>query len=175
MKKINFQHGFWTVVAAVLLISTLVSCEPYSKRHACKNFSITVTHEFPNTNWAFEEEVLDFNFDIEDTATYFDVALSLLYDTAAVTLKDIPLTLTLTAPDGMQSIAASHFLLDKEANPDLKIKITTGNNAETNVVVFPHRKFKVPGTYKLTVYRRAEKADNYGFLSLATKVTVSKK
>jgi hypothetical protein len=82
--------------------------------------------------------------------------------------------MTLTAPDGMQSIAASHFLLDKEANPDHKIKITTGNNAEANVVVFPHRKFKVPGTYKLTVYRRAEKADNYGFLSLATKVTVSK-
>lgn len=172
MKKINFKQGFWAVAVAVLLMSTLVSCELHSRKHVCKNFTITVPREFPNTNWAFEQEVMDFNFDIEDTATYFDIALNLLYDTAVVTLKDIPLTLTLTAPDGMQSIAASHFLLDKESNPDRKI--TTGNNAEANVVVFPHRKFKVPGTYKLTVYRRAEKADNYGFISLATKVTVSK-
>ena len=174
MKRINYQQGILAVIAVILVAFTTVSCNRTSKDRVSKHWSIETVHSFPNTNWAFEEEVLDFNFDIEDTATYFDVALSLLYDTAAVTLKDIPLTLTLTAPDGMQSIAASHFLLDKEANPDLKIKITTGNNAEANVVVFPHRKFKVPGTYKLTVYRRAEKADNYGFLSLATNVTVSK-
>lgn len=172
MRKINFKHSLWTVMAAVLFVSTLVSCDPYSKKRACKNFSIEVSHPFPNTNWAFEEEVLDFKFNIEDTATYFDVALSLLYDTAVVVLKDIPLTLTLTAPDGMQSIVSSHFLLDNEGNPNRKI--TTGNNAEANVVVFPHRKFKVPGSYTLTVFRRAEKADNYGFLSLTTKVTVSK-
>lgn len=172
MKKINFQHGFLALVAAVLLTSTLVSCESFSKKHVRKNFSITVNHEFPNTNWAFEEEVLDFKFDIEDTTTYFDIALSLLYDTAVAKLKDIPLTLTLTAPDGMQSISTSHFLLDRKGN--LENKITTGNTAKANVVVYPHRKFKVPGTHTLTVYRRAEKADNYGFLSLATKVTVSK-
>ena len=160
------------MAAAVLLVSALVSCEPYSKKHACKNFSITVTHEFPNTNWAFEEEVLDFSFNIEDTATYFDVAVILAYDTAVASLKDIPLSLTLSAPDGMKSFSTSHFLLDKENNPD--IKITSGNNAEVSVVVYPHRKFKVPGTYTLTVYRRAEKADNYGFQSLATRVTVAK-
>ena len=172
MGKIIFRHGFWAVIAAVLLTSTLFSCESCSKRHARKNFSITVSHPFPNTNWAFEEEVLDFNFDIEDTAQYYDISLTLLYDTAVTELKDIPLALTLTAPDGMQSISGSHFLLDKQANPDNKI--TTGNNAEVNVVVYPHRKFKIPGTYKLTVYRRAEKADNYGFISLTTNVTVSK-
>ena len=81
MRKINFQHGFWTVVAAVLLTSMLFSCEPYSKKHVCKNFSIEVTREFPNTNWAFEQEVLDFNFDIEDTTKAYDIAVTLLYDT----------------------------------------------------------------------------------------------
>ena len=88
MKKINFKHGFCAVVAAFLLISTLVSCEPHSKKHVCKNFSITVMHEFPNTNWAFEEEVLDFSFDIEDTNTLFDISLMLVYDTVVNTLKD---------------------------------------------------------------------------------------
>ena len=46
--------------------------------------------------------------------------------------------------------------------------------AELPVVVYPHRKLKTAGTHTLTVYRRAEKADNYGFLSLTTKVTVAK-
>ena len=173
MRKINFQHGFWTVVAAVLLTSTLASCEPYSKKHVCKNFSIEVTHPFPNTNWAFEEEVLDFSFDIEDTTKAYDIALTLLYDTVVNTLKDIPLSLTLSSPDGMKSLSTSHFLLDRKDNPDIK-KAGTGSNAEVNVLVYPHRKLRVPGTYTLTVYRRAEKADNYGFLNLSTKVTVAK-
>ena len=161
------------MIAAVVLISTLVSCEPHSKKHVRKNFSIEVTHPFQNTNWAFEEEVLDFSFDIEDTTTLFDISLVLLYDTVVNTLKDIPLSLTLSTPDGMKSFSTSHFLLDRKENPDIR-KSGTGNTAEVNVVVYPHRKFKVPGTYTLTVYRRAEKADNLGFESLTTKVTVAK-
>ena len=159
-------------MAAVLFVSTLVSCEPHLRKHVCKNFSIEVNHPFPNTNWAFEEEVLDFSFDIEDTTTLFDISLVLLYDTAVNTLKDIPLTLTLSSPDGMKSICASHFLLDTQTNPD--IKIASGSNAELNVVIYPKRKFKVPGTHTLTVYRRAEKADNYGFQSLSAMVKVAK-
>ena len=173
MRKINFQHGFWTVVAAVLLTSLLFSCELYSKKHVCKNFSIEVTREFPNTNWAFEQEVLDFNFDIEDTTKAYDIAVTLLYDTVVNVLKDIPLSLTLSTPDGMKSYSTSHFLLDRKENPEIK-KTGTGSTAEVSVLVYPHRKLKVPGTYTLTVYRRAEKADNYGFISLATKVTVAK-
>lgn len=173
MKKINFKHGFLMVVAAVLLTSTLVSCKPYSKKHVCKNFSITVTHAFPNTNWAFEEEVLDFNFDIEDTTKYYDVSLNLVFDTTVTTLKDIPLSLVLSFPDGMQAMSQSHFLLDPKTNSDVKAT-GDGNNAEVTVVVFPHRKLKSVGTYNLNVYRRAEKADNYGFISLSSVVTVSK-
>ena len=156
-----------------MLISTLVSCEPYSKKHVCKNFSINVSREFPNTNWAFEQEVMDITFDIEDTATYFDIALSLLYDSSVVTLKEIPLTLTLTSPDGMKSIATSQFLLNPLVNKDIHPE-GNGNKMIADVVIYPHRKLKTAGTYTLTVYRRAEKADNYGFISLATKVTVSK-
>jgi hypothetical protein len=173
MKEINFKQVILAVAAAVLLISSLVSCKPHSKKRVSKNFVITVPHEFQNTNWAFEQEVMDYNFDIEDTVTYFDIALSLLYDTSVVTLKQIPLTLTLTSPDGMKSIVTSQFLLDPKVNNDIRPE-GNGNNAELDVVVYPHRKLKVPGTYTLTVYRRAEKADNYGFISLATKVTVSK-
>ena len=173
MRETNIKQAFLAVVAAVLLTSTLVSCRPYSKSHVCKNFSISVSREFPNTNWAFEQEVMEFNFDIEDTATYFDIALSLLYDSSVVTLKEIPLTLTLTSPDGMKSVATSQFLLDPKANSNVHPE-GNGNKMIADVVVYPHRKLKTAGTYNLTVYRRAEKADNYGFISLATNVTVSK-
>ena len=161
------------VIAAVLLTSILVSCKPYSKKHVCKNFSITVLHEFPNTNWAFEEEVLDFPFELLDTTKCYDVALTLVYDTSVVTLKDIPLSLLLTIPDGMQAMSKSHFMLDPTTNPEVKMT-GNGNNAELTVVVFPHRKIKAEGTYNLNVYRRAEKADNYGFINLSAKVTVAK-
>jgi len=172
MRKINFQHGLWTLVAASLLVFTLVSCDGIAKKRASKHWSTTINHQFPNTNWAFEEEVLDFSFDIEDTSRYYDLSVILQYDTGVVTLKDIPLSLTLSTPDGMKSFSSSHFLLDKANNPDIKMLDT--NTAELGVLVYPHRKFKVPGTYTLTVYRRAEKADNYGFISLSTKVNVSK-
>ena len=172
MRKIRLQQGFWTLVAVLVLASVTISCDSLSKKRACDHWSREVVHNFPNTNWAFEEEVLNFDFDIEDTTRNYEVSVVLVYDTNVVTLKDIPLSLILKMPDGMQSISQSHFLLDKANNPD--IKMLQGNNAELAVVVYPRRKFKNPGTHTLTVYRRAEKADNYGFISLSTKVKVVK-
>jgi len=170
MRKINFLNGFWTVMAAVLLAFSTISCDGIGGKG--KNWSKEVVHEFPNTNWAFEEEVLDFPFDIEDTSLRYDITVTLRYDTTVAVLKDIPLSLTLSAPDGMKSFATSQFLLDKANNPNIKMVDTY--TAELPVVVYPHRKLKTAGTYNLNVYRRAEKADNYGFLSLTTKVTVAK-
>jgi hypothetical protein len=173
MKRINYQHGLWVLLTVGLLALTLASCDGIAKKRAFKPWSKAAIHTFPNNNWAFEEEVLDFSFDIVDTATYFDIALNLLYDSSVVTLKEIPLTLTLTSPDGMKAIATSQFLLDPKVNKDIHPE-GNGNKMIADVVVYPHRKLKTAGTYTLTVYRRAEKADNYGFISLATKVTVSK-
>lgn len=172
MKRI-FIRGFWVVVVAVLLTSAMVSCDSFQRKGVCKHWSTAVTHSFPNTNWAFEEEVLDFDFDIEDTTKAYDVSVVLVYDTAVVTLVDIPLSLTLSTPDEMKSFSKSHFLLDRKENPDIR-PVGPGRNAEVEVVVYPHRKFKNLGTHTLTVYRRAEKADNYGFTSLTTKVKVAK-
>ena len=108
MKRINYQQGILAVIAIALLAFTTVSCDNISRKRACKHWSRAVTHQFPNTNWAFEEEVLEFPFDIEDTSQSYDVSVVLLYDTGVVELKDIPLVLTLIAPDGMQSISSSH-------------------------------------------------------------------
>lgn len=171
MKKKIYQQGFFTVIAAFLLTLTLASCHNGNRTN--RDWISEETHEFVNTNWAFEEEVLDFTFDIKDTTKRYDVAVSLVYDTTIATLLDIPLSLTLSTPDGMKSFSTSHFLLDRKDNPDIR-PTGKGTAAEVNVTVYPDRKFKVPGTYTLTVYRRAEKADNYGFISLSTKVAETK-
>lgn len=173
MKKINYQHYIFAATIILFAGLTLTSCDNVRTKRASQKFSREVIHSFPNTNWAFEEEVLEFPFDIEDTSWYYDISLSLLYDSSVVTLTDIPLSLTLSTPDGMQAMSKSHFMLDTRTNADLKLA-EDGNNLEANVVVFPRRKLKVPGAYKLTVYRRAEKADNLGFISLAAKVNVVK-
>ncbi len=173
MKKMNFQRGFWTMAVALLLLAGAVSCGKVSKNRVSRNWSVEVPHEFPNTNWAFEEEVLDFDFEIKDTTQRYEVSVTLLYDTAVATLKDIPLALTLSTPDGMKSFANSHFRLDRQENSKIRLA-GSGSFAEDEVVVYPDRKFKVPGNYTLTVYRRAEKADNYGFISLTAKVKVVK-
>lgn len=171
MKKIFYQHFFLVVAAALLTTFTMVSCNNGSR--ANRNWLAENTHAFPNTNWAFEEEVLDFDFDIKDTAKRYDVLVSLVYDTAVATLQDIPLSFTLSTPDGMKSFSTSHFLLNRKDNPDIRLT-GEGSNAEVDVLVYPERKFKVPGKYTLTVYRRAEKADNLGFISLTTKVGEAK-
>ena len=171
MKKKIYQQGIMTVIAAILLTFTLASCHNGNRTN--RDWVSEKTHEFVNTNWAFEEEVLDFTFDIEDTTKRYDVVVSLVYDTTIATLLDIPLSLTLSTPDGMKSFSTSHFLLDRKDNPDIR-PTGKGTAAEVNVIVYPERKFKVPGTYTLTVYRRAEKADNYGFISLSTKVAEAK-
>lgn len=161
------------MVAVVFMAFTLFSCDSIAKKRAARNWSKEVSHPFPNANWSFEEAVQNFDFEIEDTTRFYEVSVKLVYDTAVATLLDIPLSLTLSPPDGMKSFSTSHFLLNMQENPDIKMT-GEGNHAEASVTVYPRRKFKVPGTYTLTVYRRAEKADNYGFHSLTTKVNVVK-
>ena len=157
MKKTIYQQCFFAAVAVIMAAVSLVSCN--NGKHSDRNWLMEETHEFPNTNWAFEEEVLDFNFTIEDTAKRYNVVVSLVYDTAVATLQDIPLSLTLSSPDGMKSFSTSHFMLNRKENSDIHLT-GDGRRAEVNVTVYPERKFKVPGNYTLTVYRRAEKADN---------------
>ena len=86
MKKMNFQRGFWTMAVALLLLAGAVSCGKVSKNRVSRNWSVEVPHEFPNTNWAFEEEVLNFDFEIKDTTQRYEVSVTLLYDTAVATL-----------------------------------------------------------------------------------------
>lgn len=173
MNRIDHKYCIFATVIIMFACFSMTSCDNVRAKRANKQSSREVVHAFPNTNWAFEEEVLEFPFDIADTTWHYDISLSLLFDSSLVTLTDIPLSLILYTPDGMQAMSKSHFMLDSRTNPDVKLA-ADGKNMEVDVTVFPRRKLKVPGMYKLVVYRRAEKADNLGFISLTAKVNVVK-
>lgn len=167
--KFRFYQPFITILILAILCLSVVSCDSTNRKNSKE---IAVSHVFPNDNWAFEEEVLEFDFDISDTTKNYSVSLALTYDTAVAILRDIPLSVTLNTPDGMQSVAKSHFNLKRDENMGIRLA-NSGSIAEASVVIFPERRFKAAGTYHLTVYRRAEKADNYGFKELTAKVKPS--
>ncbi len=166
----RFYQQFIILLVLFLAIISFVACDKTSRKSK-KNKDIIVTHDFPNGNWSFEEEVVKFDFDISDTTKDYQISVLLRYDTSVNILENIPLSLTLDLPDGMQSISKSQFNLSRVENKDIYIT-DNGSIAECPVIVFPKRRFKAIGTYHLTVYRRAKKADNYGFVSLSAVVSV---
>ena len=69
MKNRTYQQ---IIVFAIitLSISLLFSC---NKHKVVQKEDIVVTHSFPACNWTFEEQVLDLDFDIVDTARPYRV------------------------------------------------------------------------------------------------------
>lgn len=130
---------------------------------------ITVVHEFPSSNWTFDEQVIDLDFNVEDTTTNYRIEFVLNYDSAMNVLPELPLNITLIAPDGMESFVTSKFIFD----PILNKNITpTGQGSVCNMslIAFPKKKLNQKGKYTIEFYRKAEKYDNYGFNSLTLKV-----
>lgn len=135
---------------------------------------IEIVHEFPNTNWAFEEEVMDFGFDIKDTVHAYRIEFVLNYDSTVNVIDVLPLTIALQSPDGMESVVTSKFNFDPTVNKDIT---PTGNGSvcEINLVVFPKKELNQIGHYNVNLYRKAVKADNYGMNSLTMRVVPIKK
>lgn len=165
--KNTIRSLLFIIATLIAVFSLLISCD---SKKAGKDKEIVVSHEFPDWNWAFEEEELTFEFPISDTTKEYQIALLLKYDTAVATLKNIPLYITLNTPDGMRSVVSSQFKLDREDNSLIR-SYGSGSEAEVSVVVFPKRKLRTSGKYSLVVYRKAEKADNYGYKELSAKIT----
>lgn len=172
MKSRTYQQIALIALIALFISTLSVSCGSKSK-HIPKE-DITLEHIFPNTNWAFEEEVLDFGFDIIDTTQPYRIEFVLSYDSTVNTIDKLPVTLALTAPDGMESVVTSNFNFDPATNKDIT-PTGDGSVCEINLVVFPKKEFKQTGHYNINFYRKASKADNYGMNSLTLRVVPLKK
>ncbi|MCQ2284480.1 MAG: hypothetical protein MJZ57_06220 [Bacteroidales bacterium] len=172
MKSRTYQQIALTLIIA-LGISFLFSSCVKNKKNIQKE-DIVVTHEFPNGNWAFEEEVLDLGFDITDTIHAYRIEFSLNYDSTANTIDELPVTITLTGPDGMETFVSSKFNFDPKVNKDIT-PTGQGSICNMNLIAFPKKNLNQVGHYNINFYRKATKADNYGLNSLTMRVVPVKK
>lgn len=165
MKHKNYQQ-FTLVVLSVLIISVLFSGCHRVKR---QKDPIVVAHPFENCNWTFKEEVMDLYFDITDTITPYRIEFMLTYDSTLNKIDELPVTITLGTPDGMESYVTSSFNFDRDIN---KAIVPTGRGSECAItlVAFPKKKFNQAGKYHINFYRKAAKYDNYGMNCLTMKV-----
>ncbi len=161
MKNINFKKIAW-IVAPLLLLS---SCHSTPKQEA-----IEVTHTFPQQNWSYPEQVIDFPFTITDTSKDYRIEFTLAYDSAVNTLSELPVSITLVYPDSMKTYVSS--LIDFRASERGSVIPTEqkGSSCNRTLVAFPKKKLNRAGNYRVSFYRKAEKYDNYGFSSLTLRV-----
>lgn len=166
MKKNNAQHLF--LYAIIILASSILVVACHNKASKVEK-DITVMHTFPNTNWTFEEQVLELPFTIIDTTKDYSIEFMLNYDTATNTLEQLPITVTLVFPDGQETYVSSIFDFNRKTNKNI-LPAGDSKNCNIRLVAFPKKSLSQSGQYKVIFYRKAEKYDNYGFNSLTMKV-----
>ncbi len=155
-------------VAFILFFSlVLVSISCHNKNAG--NEGVRVPHAFPNSNWSYEEQVLDLPFTITDTTKDYSIEFVLNYDTAANTLEQLPVTITLIFPDGQETYVTSLFDFTAGTHKGI-MPAGSGSSRDINLVAFPRKSLNQPGVYHISFYRKAGKYDNYGFNSLTLKV-----
>lgn len=173
MKNTTYQQIALTAFIVLCISILMTSCHKINRKDLQKE-PIEIVHTFPNTNWAFEEEVLDFGFDIKDTVHAYRIEFVLNYDSAANNIDKLPLTIALSTPDGSESVVSSNFNFDPTVNKDIT-STGVGSVCEINLVAFPKKEFNQIGHYNVNFYRKALKADNFGFNSLTLRVVPVKK
>lgn len=170
MKNRTYQQIAFIVGIMLSVSFLIVSC--HSKN--VQKDDIIVKHEFPNQNWTFEEQVLNFDFDIVDTTRPYRIEFYLNYDTTLNELTEVPVNVTLTSPDGMETFVSSVLNFNRLVNKDIT---PTQQNCVYNMklIAFPSKNLNRSGKYTVTFYRKTPKYDNYGMNSLTMKVVPLKR
>ncbi len=170
MKNRTYQQIAFIV--CILLSASFLFSSCHNKN--IQKEDIVVTHEFPNHNWTFEEQVLDFDFDIVDTTRPYRIEFYLNYDTTLNELTEVPVNVTLRSPDGMETFVSSVLNFNMMINKDIT---PTQQNCVYNMklIAFPSKNLNQSGKYTITFYRKTPKYDNYGMNSLTMKVVPLKR
>jgi len=171
MKRNGFKHLLSCATTALVFCILVVGCHSNKDKNADV---ISVTRNFANANWTFEEQVMDMPFTITDTTKDYSIEFVLNYDTARIAVEQLPVTVTLRFPDGQETYVTSLFDFKQDVNKSF-VTAGNGNTCNMNLVAFPRKSLNQSGEYHIIFYRRAVKYDNYGFNSLTMKVLPLKK
>lgn len=170
MKSNRFIHLLSCAAIALVFSLIAIGCHNSDKNME----AISVTRNFANSNWTFEEQVMDMPFTITDTTKDYSIEFVLNYDTARIEVEQLPVTVTLRFPDGQETYVTSLFDFNQDVNKSF-VATGNGNTCNMNLVAFPRKSLSQSGEYHVIFYRKAEKYDNYGFHSLTMKVIPLKK
>lgn len=161
----TYQH-LLAIATIALCISILASS---CHRKNVQKEDIVVKHEFPQSNWTFEEQVLNLDFNVIDTTKFYRIEFYLNYDSEINQVEEFPLNVTIIAPDGMETFVSSTFNFDPNINKDIT-PTGEGSICDMKLIAFPKKKFNQLGKYTVQFYRKSAKYDNYGMNSLTMKV-----
>lgn len=169
MKRFFYQH--FIVIAIISFTISIIGtgCHKVPRQKE----PIKVAHEFPNGNWTFEEQVIQFGFDNIDTISEYSIEFYLKYDTTYVEDDQIPVNITISAPDGMETYVSSVLNFDPKQNKDIT-HFSKGSVKTMKLVAFPSKTLTQKGRYTVTFYRKMPKYDNLGFISLDLNVVPKK-
>lgn len=170
MTNRTYQQITFTLFLLIFSCFAFTSCNKGPKQKT----DIVVDHAFPACNWSYEQQILDFDFDIIDTVRPYRIEFVLSYDTTLNELEEVPVNVTIIAPDGMESFVSSTLNFDPKINKYITPS-DQPNVMNMKLIAFKNRKFNQTGKYTVEFYRKAPKADNYGINNLTMRVIPLKK
>lgn len=128
------------------------------------------TVNFENSNWDFTQRTLEFTAHLTDTIAPHRIEMELKYGDDDERVDQMPVSFTITAPDGGKSTVSSAFVFveqDDESDFTNQAKQLSGSQIQT---LYSKKYFNRSGDYHFRLNRHSDKFDNYNIQSLTLRV-----
>ena len=159
LKLINI---FFILVAATLFL--------FSCKQKKDDIVFEQTVNFENSNWDFTQRTLEFTAHITDTISPHRIEMELKYGDDDERVDQMPVSFTVTAPDGGKSTVSSAFVfVAQEDESDLTSQAKQFSGSQIREL-YSKKYFNRSGDYHFRLNRHSDKFDNYNIQSLTLRV-----
>ena len=141
---------------------------------SCKQKADDIVFEqtvpFTNDNWDFTQRTLEFTAHITDTISPHRIEMELKYGDDDERVDEMPVSFTVTAPDGGKSTVSSAFVFveqDDESDFTNQAKQLSGSQIRE---LYSKKYFNRSGDYHFRLNRHSDKFDNYNIQSLTLRI-----
>lgn len=164
MERLNIKKLINIFSISLICCILVTSC---NKKKDSIAFEQTVT--FENSNWDFTHRTLEFDANITDTISPYRIEVELKYGPDDERVDEMPVSFSVTAPDGAKSSVPSAFLFKDEENSDIASSTAKASQSQYRVL-YEKKYFNCSGVYHFRLNRHSEKFDNYNIQSLTLRV-----
>lgn len=128
------------------------------------------TVNFTNSNWDFTQRTLEFDANITDTVSAYRIEMELKYGPDDERVDEMPVSFSVTAPDGGKSSVPSVFVFTEDENTNDLAKESKKISQSQYRILYEKKYFNCSGVYHFRLNRHSEKFDNYNIQSLTLRV-----